>query len=54
MPDNAKIKPARDAVDALVEEEILEEEAVQDVLREKNEEKQGKGERHKTKLREEL
>ena len=35
MPDNAKIKPARDAVDALVEEEILEEEAVQDVLREK-------------------
>ena len=54
MPDNAKIKPARDAVDALVEEEILEEEAVQDVLREKNEEKQGEGERHKTKLREEL
>ena len=54
MPDNAKIKPARDAIDALVDEEILEEEAVQDVLREKNEEKQGKGERHKTKLREEL
>merc|ERR1712138_13821 len=54
MPDNAKIKPARDAVNALVEEEILEEEAVQDVLREKNEEKQREGERHKTKLREEL
>jgi len=54
MPDNAKIKPARDAIDALVDEEILEEEAVQDVLREKNEENQGEGERHKSKFREEL
>ena len=43
----------RDAIDALVDEEILEEEAVQDVLRE-NEENQGEGERHKSKLREEL
>ena len=42
----------RDAIDALVDEEILEEEeAVQDVLREKNEENQGEGERHKSKLR---
>jgi hypothetical protein len=44
-PENAEIKPPLDAVDALVEEELLEEEAVRDVLRaKKTEEMRGGGE----------
>ena len=37
-PENAEIKPPLDAVDALVEKELLEEEVVRDVLRAKTEE----------------
>jgi len=40
-PENAEIKPPLDAVDALVEKELLEEEAVRDVLRAKTEEMRG-------------
>jgi hypothetical protein len=40
-PENAEIKPPLDAVDALVENELLEEEAVRDVLRAKTEEMRG-------------
>ena len=40
-PENAEIKPPLDAIDALVENELLEEEAVRDVLRAKTEEMRG-------------
>jgi len=40
-PENAEIKPPLDVVDALVEKELLEEEAVRDVLRAKTEEMRG-------------
>jgi uncharacterized protein YeaC (DUF1315 family) len=47
MPDNAKIKPPLDVVDALVEEELIEEDAVRDVLREKNGENRAREEEEK-------
>ena len=40
-PENAEIKPPLDVVDALVEKELLEEEAVRDVLKAKTEEMRG-------------
>jgi len=47
MPDNAKIKPPLDVVDALVEEELIEEDAVRDVLREKTGENRAREEEQK-------
>ena len=47
MPDNAKIKSPLDVVDALVEEELIEEDAVRDVLREKTGENRAREEEQK-------
>ena len=47
MPDSAKIKPPLDVVDALVEEELIEEDAVRDVLRQKTGENRAREEEEK-------